>query len=209
MRKLNVVFALSLTATALLVQDAPASAAPTVATTPKTLKKPTKKITDTTIPDLSVQETLDLLGMTIKAEFTEDQLLEPTILSVRKPYVDEHTAIVFLYVNEIWPTVNRAVMGEYQSPDITFRSAPGQGYVVDCKVAIDYKVKKLSVVAWATPTVGTGGTKTIYDADVLVQKRRVAFVLQPNGLNRIEIGMWAPGDSWYDFQGCKITPVKL
>lgn len=207
MRNLSLVLVVSLLAPA-------AAAAPAVQTSPKATKplaKPSKPITVKKVADLTAAERLAAMIAAFNAQITENQLLTPTTFSVRKPWVDEHTWMGFYLSYTVDPNKNRAILGKWEYPEIHFRSAADTGYFVECKVSIDYKVSKLSVYAVSAPPGSDSWTdmKELLSSDVNVSNHHVTFALQPNGLRDVSFALYRGTDSWWDFQSCKITPVKL
>jgi hypothetical protein len=215
MRTLNLAVALSLTATALLVEDAPASAAPTVATktatAPDPFAKPAKVRKPKKVADVSASETLAQASKAFGQKLTQDQLLGATTLSVRKPYADDNTFIWFNEAIDVAPDINIATYIDWTFVLLNFRAAADLSYFVQCKVSVYSEVYSVSVQARAVP-VGddrwSEAGESLFHEDFTVSKHQINFAIKPNGARDISFAISGKNKPW-DFQSCKITPVRL
>jgi len=173
----------------------------------------------------SAAERLALAKDLIDPKVVASQLENPITLSVRNPWIDDHTFLYFSSVSSYVPyTAKTTVLHQQYRGTVTgyFRSAAKHLYAVDCVMSSDYsRSEKLEVKVDSGPFEG-GTMKSIFEAKIKIKFKRnsynseidhghVRFVIQPPGARSIRFVLKNPDsepNDW-DFHRCEITPVAM
>jgi hypothetical protein len=136
-------------------------------------------------------------------------LTAPVRLSVRSPYVDDHTWMLVASrsgVLEVVPTMDQVQMRAlsepaYTRPTITlfFRADPTRRYHVECSVA-----------SWVTDpqSITASDGRVTYSVNT-TSRATLVFVLEPRAANDSSVQIEIVGEKVWAFRGCDITSAPV